>query len=72
VAPEVVVTVLLAQGDDPRALFLASQVGATYINAQLKRAAHMGYAPAQAAWNLSVPDNQAVMWAEYAESCAGR
>jgi hypothetical protein len=67
VAPDRMIAVLLAQGDDPRALFIASQVGSLYDNVRLKRAAEMGYAPAQAVLSTSMPDDdQAFLLAERA------
>jgi TPR repeat protein len=41
--------VMEAQGDDPRALFFASQDGPHLSDGRLQRGAEMGYAPAQAA-----------------------
>ncbi len=66
---EEVVTVMLAQGDDPRALFLMwnhhleqCHGGST----MLRRAAELGYAPAQADLVLMAEDKDAFAWAERA------
>jgi TPR repeat protein len=54
--------VMLEQGDDPRAMWLASQLGAPQERVLLRRAADSGYAPAQVSLaKLTDGDNESLL-----------
>jgi hypothetical protein len=63
---DVMLAVMLAQGDDPRALYVAWELGERSRMTLLVRAAHMGYARAQAHLAFLSPDPQRLLWAEKA------
>jgi hypothetical protein len=63
VAPAHVAVVMLQQGDDPRALYVAWKTDFERSDAMLLRAAEMGYAPAQAEWAERVTGEvQGLFW----------
>jgi TPR repeat protein len=69
VTADELVEVMLAQGDDPRACYLAWKYRKTAPGSLLRRAAEKGYAPAQAELFMQAEDHdedfaQAFYWAE--------
>jgi hypothetical protein len=60
--------VMLAQGDDPRALTIAAMAGDVPDHQMLRRAAELGYAPAQAAMVHVVDRSECLEWAAKAAS----
>jgi hypothetical protein len=65
-----IVDVMLEQGDDPRAMHLASEF--TSNSAGLLRAAEMGYAPAQAEMAFKTQGRERVAWSERASALGNR
>jgi TPR repeat protein len=65
--------VLLEQGEDPRALYLARElIGGATTEDGLARAAKMDYAPAQAAMALKTEDEASFAWAQKSASAGDR
>jgi TPR repeat protein len=67
ITAERMTVVMLQQGNDPRAFFLAWKSGPDVGDEYLERAAHLGYAPAQAALSkVSYKPRVAFEWAQKA------
>ncbi len=68
VTPESLQEAMLAQGEDPRAIYIASRTGGLTDYEMLRQAAELGYAPAQAklAMSLDETDWDIFEWAQKA------
>ncbi len=70
VTKQAMLSVMKAQGNDPRALYLCSQLAGCV--ASLQRAAELGYAPAQASWARECRVIERLAWAEKAAAQGDR
>jgi hypothetical protein len=66
VTPERLEELMMQQGEDARALFIAWQLGPRFSSPYLERAAEMGYAPAQGMMAAGTADEDQFGWAQRA------
>jgi hypothetical protein len=66
VTPERVVAVMSEHGEDPRAMHLSWMLGKRHPTGHMRRAAEMGYAPAQGILSVSVFGAERMVWAQKA------